>query len=283
MITIKDLEFSYPKKKLFAGLDLELSAGGICGLLGKNGAGKTTLLKLLAGLTFPHHGDIQVSGRRPADRSPTFLQDLFLIPEEFRLPAISPLKYQQLFAPFYPRFKAERFAAYLDEFELDAKNSMGQFSFGQRKKCLLAFALAANCRLTFLDEPTNGLDIPSKSQFRRALASVFTDERLFIIATHQVRDLESIIDPVVILDAGRIIFNRTSAEIAQGLEVTLLPTAPGTDAALYSEKTLEGYRVVRENKGDVETHMDLELLFNTIIQNHEKVATLFKRRSAHAS
>ncbi|MCG6910579.1 MAG: ABC transporter ATP-binding protein [Deltaproteobacteria bacterium] len=283
MITIQNLAFSYPRKKLFSGLDLELSAGGICGLLGKNGAGKTTLLKLLAGLAFPHHGDILVAGHRPGRRSPALLQDLFLVPEEFSLPAISPLKYQQLFAPFYPHFSADSFAAHLDEFELDARTNMRQCSFGQRKKCFLAFALAASCRLTLLDEPTNGLDIPSKSQFRRALASVFTDDRLFIIATHQVRDLESIIDPVVILDAGRIIFNRTTAEIDRGLEAVLQAAPPSPETTLYSEKTLEGYRVVRENVTGTETRMDLELLFNTVIQNHEKVATLFKRRSAHAS
>ena len=278
MITIEDLTFSYPKKELFAGLDLALPAGGICGLLGKNGAGKTTFLKLLSGLVFPDHGRIRVCGHRPSLRSPAFLQDLFLIPEEFNLPAVSPLQYRRLYAPFYPRFDAERYAAYLEDFELEAGKNLRSYSFGQRKKCFLAFALAANCRLTFLDEPTNGLDIPSKSQFRRALASVFTEDRLFVIATHQVRDLESIIDPVVILDAGRIIFNQTSAEIALGLEVTFQPDPPDPQTALYSEKTLNGYRVVAENTGGGETHMDLELLFNTVIQNHAKVAAVFKNR-----
>ena len=283
MITIQDLSFSYRAKELFARLDLSLPAGGICGLLGKNGAGKTTLLKLLAGLRFPRLGEIRVAGERPADRSPGFLQELFLVPEEFRLPAVSPLQYQWLFAPFYPRFDAERFSAYLEEFELDAQGNLARYSFGQRKKCLLAFGLAANCHLTLLDEPTNGLDIPSKSQFRRALASVLTEDRLFVIATHQVRDLESLIDPVVILDEGRVIFNRSLEEIAQRLRVGLLSAAPDPDEALYSEKTLEGYRVVLENPGDEEIHMDLELLFNTVIRSRERVAAVFEGRSTHAN
>lgn len=283
MLSISDLSFSYRNKDLFTGLDIDLSAGGICGLLGKNGAGKTTLLKLLAGLQFPKQGDIRIAGHRPANRSPAFLQNLFLVPEEFRLPPITPLKYRQLFAPFYPGFDSESYMSYLEGFELDDGENLMRCSFGQRKKCLLAFALAANCQLTFLDEPTNGLDIPSKSQFRRALASVVTEDRLFIIATHQVRDLESLIDPVVILDEGRIIFNHSSEETTRCLQVELQSASPDPETALYNEKTLEGFRVVTENHGDAETHIDLEMLFNTVIQNREKVASIFERRSAHAS
>ena len=160
---------------------------------------------------------------------------------------------------------------------MNAQDNLARCSFGQRKKCLLAFSLAANCPLTLLDEPTNGLDIPSKSQFRRALASVLTEDRLFVIATHQVRDLENLIDPVVILDEGRVIFNHSQEEIAQRLRVVMQSAAPNPDEALYSEKTMHGYRVILENFGDEETYMDLELLFNTVIQNCDKVSTAFER------
>ncbi len=280
MIDIRNLAFSYRSEALFSDLGLSLQAGGICGLLGKNGAGKTTLLKLLAGLLFARQGEMRVLGQRPAKRSPGFLQQLLLIPEEFRLPPITPLQYQRLFAPFYPRFDPERFVGYLEEFELNARENLSRCSFGQRKKCLLAFGLAANCRLTLLDEPTNGLDIPSKRQFRRTLAGVLTEDRLFIIATHQVRDLEGLIDPVVILDQGRVIFNRSLEEISRSLRVSVLPEAPGADLALYSEKTVEGYLAVLENATDEETHMDLELLFNSVIHSRERVADVFERRAA---
>lgn len=278
MITIEGLSFSYGGEELFSRLDLSLAGGGICGLLGKNGAGKTTLLKLLCGLLFPKAGDIQITGESPAQRSTPFLQDLFLVPEDFRLPAVSPSQYQQLFGPFYPGFDEDRFFACLDEFEMKAQDNLARCSFGQRKKCLLAFSLAANCPITLLDEPTNGLDIPSKSQFRRALASVLTEDRIFIIATHQVRDLENLIDPVVILDEGRVIFNHSQEEIAKRLRIVMQNAAPDRDEALYSEKTMEGYRVILENFGDEETYMDLELLFNTVIKNYDKVSTVFKRR-----
>jgi len=283
MLTVNDLSFSYGSQKLFSGLELSLAAGGICGLLGKNGAGKTTLLKLLAGLLFPQQGVVQALGHCPAGRSRDFLCELFLVPEEFRLPAVTSMQYQRLFAPFYPRFDVDRYQTLLDEFGLDAQRNLTRCSFGQRKKCLLAFCLAAGCRLAFLDEPTNGLDIPSKSQFRRALASVATEDRLFIIATHQVRDLESLIDPVVILDEGRVIFNQTMEAVSRCLRVNLQDTPPVDDEALFYEKTLEGFRVVQENTGNDEAHMDLELLFNTVVQNRENVAAVFKRRSTHES
>ncbi len=278
MITLKALSFSYRTKTLFSQLELSLPSGGICGVLGKNGAGKTTLLKLMAGLLFPKSGDIQVSHERPAERSPFFLQELFLVPEEFTLPPATPLEYQQLFAPFYPNFDKNRFLLYLNEFELNAKENLAKCSFGQRKKCLLAFGLAANCRLTLLDEPTNGLDIPSKSQFRRALATILDEDRLFLVATHQVRDLESLIDPVVILDEGSVVFNRTMEEITNRLSVDLLKDPPGSGEALYSEKTIKGYRAVVKNSGEEETHMDLELLFNAVIQSREAIAAVFEGR-----
>lgn len=278
MIDIQELSFSYHRENLFTGLDLFLAPGGICGLLGKNGAGKTTLLKLLAGLLFPSQGRLHVAGKRPVDRSTDFLQGLFLVPEDFRLPGVSPLQYQRLFSPFYPGFDSDRFFSYLEVFEINAEENLARCSFGQRKKCLLAFGLAANCRLTLLDEPTNGLDIPSKSQFRRSIASVLSEDRLFIIATHQVRDLENLIDPVVVLDQGQVIFNHTMHDIIRHLRIDLVGAAPAPGESLYSEKTMEGYRVLSRNSGNEETQMDLELLFNTVVQNGEEVEAVFEGR-----
>jgi ABC-2 type transport system ATP-binding protein len=189
MIELSNLSFSYTRETLFSQLDLSLRPGNICGLLGKNGAGKTTLLKLLAGLLFPQKGKARIMGMRPNDRSPAFLQELSFLPEEFSLPSVSPKKYEQLYAPFYPRFRSALFSNYLSEFEIEPNQNLDRCSFGQKKKFLLAFGLSTDSRLTLLDEPTNGLDIPSKRQFRKALASVLTDDRLIVISTHQARDL----------------------------------------------------------------------------------------------
>lgn len=283
MISIQDLSFSFRSNALFSGLDLVLESGGICGLLGKNGAGKTTLMKLIAGLLFPESGTLEVAGEQPSHRSPRFLQDLFFIPEVFELPRISAKKYVRLFAPFYPQFDPDKCAAHLQEFELDGDINLGKLSYGQRKKFLIAFGLAASCRLTLLDEPTNGLDIPSKSQFRRALAQGLTQDRLFIIATHQVRDLESLIDPVIILDNGRILFNQGLADISRRMTTVTLPSLPEPDDTLYSEQTLEGFKAVIKNREAEPGFMDLETLFITVLENREKVAGLFGKEAGHAA
>jgi len=281
MISIQDLSFSYRSKKLFSDLDLSLSSGGICGLLGKNGAGKTTLLKLMSGLLFPQKGEIQAGAQTPSDRSPVFLQNLFFIPEEFQLPSVSPLTYMWLYSPFYPQFDPIKYRSYLEQFELDDQTNLTKCSFGQRKKCLFAFGRAANYFLTLLDEPTNGLDIPSKSQFRRILASVLTEDQLFIMATHQVRDLESLIDSVVILDNGNIIFNHALEEISRHLKVVTLPSLPESDEVLYSEKELGGFKTVQKNSGETESFMDLETLFSTVMENPYKVAAIFEKEANH--
>jgi ABC-2 type transport system ATP-binding protein len=216
MITIHDLTFWYSKQnKVFRNLDLELEAGHIYGLLGKNGAGKTTLLKLICGLSFPKSGKVEVDGLSPGKRSAGFLEDLFFVPEEISLPSMSPDKFARTYGDFYPAFHAGQFSEYLEKLEVSSALNFTQMSHGQKRKALMAFALAANTRFLFLDEPTNGFDIPSKAAFRSLLASIFSAEKTIILSTHMVRDLESMIDRVLILANHRIIQNN---EADQNLE-----------------------------------------------------------------
>jgi ABC-2 type transport system ATP-binding protein len=213
MITIHDLTFRYDKKiPLFDHLELELAPGHIYGLLGKNGAGKTTLLKLICGLTFPMGGTIMAGEKTPGERKPEYLQELFFLPEEVYLPAANPSKLLSLYAGFYPAFNEADFRSMLKQFEVDYDQKLSKLSYGQKKKVLIAFALACNTRYLLLDEPTNGLDIPSKATFRSMLAGSCNEERIILISTHQVRDLESLIDHVLILDQGSIILSRSVVE-----------------------------------------------------------------------
>ena len=186
------LAFSYGKEKLFSALDVGLDRGSMYGLLGKNGAGKTTLLRLIAGLLFPQSGSLEVFGEVPADRTPKMLSDIFFLSEEFSLPAMRISEYLKIYAPFYPNFDREVFDQRLKDFDILTDKKLNALSYGQKKKFLLSFGLASNASLCLLDEPTNGLDIPSKSQFRKVVASSLNDDRLFIISTHQVRDMEPV-------------------------------------------------------------------------------------------
>jgi ABC-2 type transport system ATP-binding protein len=275
VIEIKDLSFGYKRQKLFNGLQLSLQPGNIYGLLGKNGAGKTTLLKLITGLRLPQAGKCSVLGFDPAQRPAHLLEEICFISEELHVPAIPPALFERLYAPLYPRFNRETFHEYLKEFELDARKRLSELSYGQKKKFLLAFGLASGCRVLLMDEPTNGLDIPSKSQFRRLLARAGATDQVILISTHQVRDMENLIDPIIILDDGRIIFQQPIQEAAARLTTRIEREEPTDGSALYAEKTLGGYVVVRENTEGQETSIDLETLFNAVTTSREKVQALF--------
>jgi ABC-2 type transport system ATP-binding protein len=277
MIRINDLHFGYTKRLLlFKNLSLELNAGQIYGLLGQNGAGKTTLLKLIAGLLFPQSGMCDVFGYDARKRHPQMLADICIIPEEFSLPPIKIKTYERIHGAFYPHFDHEMFWHYLTEFYLSPEDQLARLSYGQKKKFLLAFGLASNSRLVILDEPTNGLDIPSKSQFRKIIASSLTGERTFIISTHQVRDLESLIDPIVILDDGRIIFNQSLEKISDKLAFKVIKDEEHPGEVLYSEDLVSGKAGILRNTDNEDTQINMELFFNGIINNTDAITNEFK-------
>lgn len=279
MVDIEGLEFGYKNTPLFSDLQLKLEKGNIYGLLGKNGAGKTSLLRLAAGLLFPREGEIRVNNRIPAQRSPGFLSEVYILPEEFTLPKLTASAYMDLYAPFYPKFDYDRMGEMMEEFEIPAKTHLSSLSYGQKKKFLIAFGLASGCSLFLLDEPTNGLDIPSKSQFRRLIASALSEDRVFIISTHQVRDVEHLIDPVIIIEGGKIVFNRSFDEIHSRLTVKRVDHIPKEWKVLYSEADIKGFSVVvprTTGEEDNERVVDLELLFNTVVHNPSGVNNFFE-------
>ncbi len=266
MIEIKNLTFQYKKQDaLFTDLNFEQTQGNIVGLLGKNGAGKSTLLYLISGLLKHQQGKLTVNGCKPFDRLPHFLSDLYMVSEEFSFPSIAIANYIQATAPLYPKFDYEKMNHILKEFELDKQKNLNKLSHGQRKKFLIAFALSTNCCLLILDEPTNGLDIPSKSLFRKILVSSVSDEQLVLISTHQVKDIETIIDTIVVLDDGKIVFNETVADISQQWQFKTVSSFSEIESAVYQEKCLGGHRIIQPANTMEETEIDIELLFNAII------------------
>jgi len=271
MISLKDISFWYQRKEiLFNNMELELEAGRIYGLLGKNGAGKTTLLKLLSGLAFPKSGSISVNGHIPEHRKPDFLADFILLPEEIYLPADSPEKMMKLIAPFYPAFDIPQFRNLLGEMDVDFQANLNKISFGQKKKAMIAFTLACNTKYVYLDEPTNGLDIPSKAVFRRIIASVFNEERTILISTHQVKDLESLIDSVIILEAGKIQLNKPLEKISSKILFKYGNVVPEGEEVLFTSKGVLGKHYMTLNKSNDEGVVDLEILFNAWISDPEK-------------
>ena len=278
MIEIKNLSFSYGWKDLFQEMDLALQPGNIYGLLGLNGAGKSTLLRLMTGLLFPTNGTLTTLAYDPAKREPGLLSKLFVLPEELNAPAITDREYVRIRAPFYPDFDHDRLDRYLQEFDLPQRRKLTTLSYGQKKKFLLSFGLACNASVVMLDEPTNGLDIPSKGLFRRLIAEALTDQQIFIISTHQVRDVDSLIDPIVILHEGTVLFNQTLAQVTSQIRISHSTTRPDGNAEglLYSEPTVGGFSAVWKDENAADGQVDLEVLFKAVIASPEIYSSLFE-------
>lgn len=274
MLQIKDLSFSYcrPYRELFHDFTLDLHPGSVYGLLGKNGSGKSTLIYLMTGLLTPSSGIVTLDGEDVRRRLPKTMSDLFLVPEEFELPHISLSQFVRLNAPFYPRFSAEDMNRYLDIFEMPHEVKLQSLSMGQKKKVFMSFALASNTRVLIMDEPTNGLDIPSKSQFRKIIAQGMSDDKMMLFSTHQVRDIEQVLDHVTIIDQSRVLLNASLAEVSRRLAFRLMRDG---DQPLLALSTPVGTLVVTAAQPGEETQVDLEMLFNATLQQPQAIQELF--------
>ena len=279
MLKISDLAFSYSGNgcKVFNDFSLSFEKGAVYGLLGLNGTGKSTLLYLLTGLLRPQQGSVLYKGEDVQKRLPSTLSDMFIVPEEFELPKMSIKRYAALHAGFYSRFSYEQLQKNLAMFGLDDSVVFNNLSMGQQKKAFMCYALATNTSLLVMDEPTNGLDIPSKGEFRRLIASNMSDDKTIIISTHQVRDLDSLLDHLVVIDRSSVLLNASHAEICSRLLFTEQPISEPTDEALFVRPSVAGNSVILPNEYGEESRLNLELLFNGVLAEREKFIQVFNR------
>jgi len=275
MVRIESLVFGYAAKPVIDGLGLRLERGRAYGLLGLNGAGKTSLLKLIAGALRPRSGRIEVWGRDPSGRGAAALADIAFVPEDPWLPALTSAAYLERFAAFRPSFDIKRFEELRRELDIVDPKPVSKLSYGQRKKFALAAALASGAGTILLDEPTNGLDIPSKMQFRKVLASSISEDRVILVSTHQVRDLENLIDPVLIVDSGMLAFEIESEAIGAKLGSTRATSLSGLEV-VHAERDALGWNalVARRGAGTSAMPADIEMLFNAALAKPERLAAV---------
>lgn len=269
MLNVNNVTFSYSRKKwpVLRDLSLEVKPGGVYGLLGKNGVGKSTLLYLIAGLLTPQKGVVLMNDVDTRLRRPSTLSDIFIIPEEIQLPSLKLSEYVKLNAPLYPRFSHEDMNSHLESLDMSGDVNIGELSMGQKKKVFMSFALACNTSLLLMDEPTNGLDIPGKDTFRRFIAGSMNDERAIVISTHQVRDVDSLLDHVIIMDDSKIVFNRSMCEISEKLKFCVTDSQEVIKKSLISASSIGGVAVVTLNDDGSETDVDIEMLFTLATAN----------------
>lgn len=275
MIQIQNLGFSYGNFPVLNNINLQLEEGRIYGLLGENGVGKTTLLTLLCGLKKPQTGSIIIDSHNPYKREPSFLTESYYLSDEVAQMNMSAQEYAKSYGKFWEKFQIEKFLEIMGIFENDPAQKMNKMSCGQLKKTWISFALACNTRYLFMDEPTNGLDIPSKAQFRKAVTKYTSEDSTLLISTHQVRDLENIIDPIIILDRQDVLLNATLEEIAAKLYFD-----HGTEkieGALYSELVPGGNVQVLLNSTGEESKVNIEALFNTVHLHKELIKSIFNK------
>lgn len=275
MIVISNLGFSYGQVPVLKNISMKLEEGKIYGLLGENGVGKTTLLTLLCGLKKPQMGSIDVDGYNPYDRKPSFLADQYYLSDEVAAVNMKAIDYARNYGKFWEKFDMGKFLEIMKVFENDPEQKMNKMSCGQLKKTWISFALACNTRYIFMDEPTNGLDIPSKAQFRKAVTKYTSEDSTIVISTHQVRDLENIIDPIIILDRQDVLLNATVEEISEKLFFDY--SNEKIEGALYSEMTPGGCVQVLVNTSSEESKVNIEALFNTVHLHKELIKGMFTK------
>lgn len=266
-IKTENLSFKYrgSRKEVLSDINLQLDENRICGLLGKNGVGKSTLLYLIAGLLRPNKGTVRINNMETQKRQPEMLEEIFLVPEEFSLPETTLEEYIKVNLPFYPNFSYELLDTCLEQFELTRDLKLRELSMGQKKKVFISFALATGTKILLMDEPTNGLDIPSKAQFRKAVSRSMNEDRIIIISTHQVHDIEQLLDHVVILSDKGVLLNKSTEQLSN--EYVFEYRSPNDmDDAIYAEPTLQGNLVMAPRGDKPETQINLELLFNAVTQ-----------------
>lgn len=282
IMQVERIAFNYgwrQQKSVFSDFSLSLERGKVYGLLGLNGAGKSTLIYLMAGLLTPKSGRVTIDGCNVRDRLPSTLGNLFVVPEEFELPHMSLKEYATLNGALYPRFSYDDLLRNLEIFDINPEiKSLSSLSMGQKKKVLMSFAFATHTDLMLMDEPTNGLDIPGKSQFRRLVAREMSDNRTIVISTHQVRDIDRCIEHVVIIDDSKVLLDESVARITSKLQFVENGTATDAQSAIYSQPSVMGYSIVVPNNGGDETEVNLETLFNATLGNSDKISEIFNAK-----
>ena len=264
MIQIQDMSFGYKssKKSVLSNVNLQLNPGSIVGLLGKNGTGKTTLLNLITGQLFAKEGVITIDDENVKTKSKSILEKLYFIPEELNVPSLSLENFIKLYSPFYKDYSQEVMDECMREFDLKYENkSLNKLSMGTKKKVMICFAIATNVPYLLMDEPTNGLDIPSKRIFRKLINSHMSEDRTIVISTHQVHDVEKMIDHIVIIGERGLIINDTIDGVSEKYTFGTMPKGE----VLYSEKSIEGNLcMARRKESEEETPVSLELLFEAV-------------------
>jgi len=270
MLSIKSLSYYYKaNKNILWNINSELKPGNIYGLLGLNGEGKTTFLKLIVGMLLPKDGTVEFKGHYSSERTAEYLNDVYFLPDYSKLPDLGIEEFGKLYGAFYSKYDHQQFLDCIKEFNIPTENKLKALSLGQHRKVHLSFALACNCSVLLMDEPTNGLDIPSKAIFRKLLSKYINDDRIFLIATHQIRDIDVLLDHLLIMKHGSLVLDENIYQLSSQFKISKSPV--DAEHAVYVQDDLAGPFYLVKNTSEEETRLDIEFLFNAFTNNPKPI------------
>jgi ABC-2 type transport system ATP-binding protein len=223
LLRIHHLSKSFGRKKVLKDFDLAIESGRVYGLLGRNGEGKTTLARILMGVIPADGGELLYKGRRIGFRDSTYKREFGYVPED-------PFFYEDMTvrglldfnSRFYPKWDWKRAAADLERFSLEPKSKVGTLSRGTKLKLGLAVALAAAPEFLILDDPTSGLDVPTRQDFlREIIRELAASGTTILFATHLVHELERIVERLLILQGGRLVLDEDFEKVKAAHQASL--------------------------------------------------------------
>ncbi len=216
IVEARNLRKKFGRKEILHGLDFEIPAGRIYGLIGHNGAGKTTTLNALLGLT-SYEGTIRVLGKDPFAHRAALMRNVAFISDVASLPRF--LRVRELFAlltNIHPNFSQEKARSFLEGTDVRMEAKIKTLSKGMIAQLHLAVVMAIDAKLLVLDEPTLGLDITYRKRFyRRLLEDYMTEERTLLITTHQVDEIEFMLTDLMFIRDGDLILHMQMETISE--------------------------------------------------------------------
>ena len=213
ILQCRNLSKKYGATEALRGIDLELEAGRIVGLLGPNGSGKTTFIKLANGLLKPSEGEILIDGNRPGRETKAevaYLPDRDFLPDYMSVSQL--IKYYSDFFSDMNTAKAEEMLRNLD---LDKDMKLKKMSKGTREKVQLILTMSRDAKVYFLDEPIAGVDPAARDYILRTIITNYNPDALVVISTHLIADVENVLDDVVFIKEGSIVLHKEADAIRE--------------------------------------------------------------------
>ena len=284
LIRVEDLHKSFGSLQVLKGVTEHVNHGEVVSVIGPSGGGKSTFLRCLNLLETPTSGKIYFEGTDITDKDVDInlhRQKMGMVFQSFNLFNHMNIIENIMAAPV-DLLKKSKQQAYDDGMRLlrtvgladKAFNYPDELSGGQKQRVAIARTLAMEPEIILLDEPTNGLDITSRQALKRIISGSMDDESTLLISTHQAHDFENLLDHLVILGKGEILLNRSLDEISNRLLFARTDILPAE--SIYSEQDLSGHFSILPNEDGEENTPDIELLYKAVLQQPEKIKSMFQ-------